>query len=104
MSESSTRYTILLDGPTVASLNELQATCGLGTRAAVFDLSLVVLEWIVKQQLAGYEVGRSKGDSFQPMLLPVRLRVPDDTGVPGQGTASNTAVPLPTSQLAAMAG
>ena len=80
---TQTRYTILLDGPTVTTLNELQATCGLGTRAAVFDLALVVLDWVVKQQLSGHEVGRSKDDNFQPMLLPIRIRPPISAPVAG---------------------
>ncbi|NML19166.1 hypothetical protein [Azohydromonas caseinilytica] len=67
---SQTRYTILLDAPTVSTLNDLQRKFGLTTRAAVFDLALVVLNWVAKQEEDGYEVGRAKGDNFQPLLLP----------------------------------
>lgn len=69
---NQTRYTMLLDGPTVSRLNVLQKSCSLPTRAAVFDLAVSVLDWMVQQQLNGYEVGRSKGENnFQPLLLPV---------------------------------
>jgi hypothetical protein len=74
MSNQQTRYTILLDPPTVATLNDLQARFSLATRAAVFDLALVVLDWVAKQEDDGYEVGREKDANFQPLLLPVKRR------------------------------
>ena len=73
---AQTRYTILLDEPTVESLNELQEACRLSNRAAVFDLSLLVLEWLVKQQQEGYEVGRAKDGDFQPLLMPIKIQKP----------------------------
>lgn len=71
---NQTRYTILLDAPTVATLNDLQGKLSLSTRAAVFDLALVVLDWVAKQEEDGYEVGREKEGNFQPLLLPVKRR------------------------------
>jgi hypothetical protein len=94
------RYTLLLDGPTVETLEGLQADCGLANRAAVFDLAVVVLDWIVKQHQGGYEIGRSKGDNFQPMLLPIKVRAktPAYPSVPAPPTPHTASAP---EQLAA---
>lgn len=74
MTNATSRYTLLLDGPNQERVDRLQESCGLTTRAAVFDLALSVLDWMVQQQIDGHEVGREKNGSFQPLLLPVNIR------------------------------
>ena len=89
---NQTRYTILLDSPTVATLNDLQGRFGLSTRAAVFDLALVVLDWVAKQEEDGYEVGREKAGNFQPLLLPVKRRIVPQTPDAGPAKQAGRAV------------
>ena len=67
---AQSRYALLLSEPTVQVLDRIQAAYGLSTRAAVFDFSVVVLDWLDRQIAAGYDVGRSKDGDFQQLLLP----------------------------------
>ena len=71
------RFTVLLDGPTVAVLDEIQAATRLRSRAAVFDLAVNVLDWFIDQRRKGMEVGRfnSNTGKFEELLLPVVLTV-----------------------------
>jgi hypothetical protein len=87
---SPTRYTLLLDEATVETLERLQVRYSLKTRAAVFDLSMVVLDWIDAQESNGYEVGREKDGNFQPLLLPVmRKPRPDPAPTPSHPVPAN---------------
>ena len=66
----ATRYTLLLDDAAVRSVERLQQTYNLKTKADVYDLAVRVLTWATDQQVALYEVGRFKNDEFQPLLIP----------------------------------
>jgi hypothetical protein len=68
-----TRYALLLDDGAVRSVDRLQATYDLKTRADVYDLAVRVLTWATEQQLNGYEFGRHKEGVFQPLHLPYSL-------------------------------
>jgi hypothetical protein len=50
-------------------------------------MAVRVLSWLTEQQAAGYEIGRAKSDSFQPLLMPYRFHknrwVSDETTSPG---------------------
>lgn len=71
------RFTLLLDGPTVDVLDEIQAATRLRSRAAVFDLAVNILDWFVEQKRKGMEVGRFNAATgkFDELLLPVMLDV-----------------------------
>jgi hypothetical protein len=70
---SSIRYTLLLDEGAVRDVERLQDTYGLRNRADVYDLAIRVLNWVTEQQIDGFDVGRSKSEEFQPLLLPYTL-------------------------------
>ncbi len=63
------RYTLLIDDTAVKHTERLVATYGLKNKADVYDLAIRVLTWVTEQQLAGYEVGRFKAETFQPLLI-----------------------------------
>lgn len=90
---SSTRYTIVLDEASVQKLAELQKACRVNTRAAVFDLGIVALDWMIQQHKNGYEVGRWKDDRFQPVLLPFWAAETPAIGAPAAANDSNPAQP-----------
>ena len=71
------RFSVLLDGPTVAVLDEIQSATRLRSRAAVFDLAINVLDWFVEQRRKGMEVGRFNATTgnFEELLLPVVMTV-----------------------------
>jgi hypothetical protein len=69
----STRYTLLLDQGAVKAVERLQRTYDVKNKAEVYDLAIRVLTWVTDQQINGYEIGRSKGDEFQPLLVPYTL-------------------------------
>lgn len=64
-----TRYALLLDEGALSAVERLQSTYRLKTKADVYDLAIRVLTWATEQQANGYEVGRAKGEQFQPLLL-----------------------------------
>jgi len=68
---SEKRYTMLLDEHAEQTIDRLVAAYGLRTRAAAYELSVRVMTWLTEQRLHGYEVGRFKLDTFQPLLLPM---------------------------------
>ncbi len=69
------RFNVLLDGPTVEVLDEIQSATRLRSRAAVFDLAVNVLDWFIDQKRKGMEVGRFNVETgkFDELLLPVNL-------------------------------
>lgn len=69
------RYTILLDDAAVQTVERLRATYGLKNKAEVYELATRVLTWLTEQRVAGYEVGRFKSETFQPLLLPYEPKV-----------------------------
>jgi hypothetical protein len=73
MSNTSSRYTLLLDPGAQRAADRLQGTYALKNRAEVYELAVRVLTWMTDQQLSGFDVGRCKGDDFQPLLLPYTL-------------------------------
>jgi hypothetical protein len=71
----ATRYTIVLDDDAMRDIERLRAAYRLKSKADVFDLASTVLSWIAQQQADGYDVGRARGDDFQPLLMPRPLDV-----------------------------
>lgn len=72
-SSTLSRYTLLLDTGALRTVERLQRTYDLKNKAEVYDLAVRVLTWATEQQLSGFDFGRSKGDDFQPLLLPYTL-------------------------------
>lgn len=70
------RFNVLLDGPTVEVLDEIQTATSLRSRAAVFDLAVNVLDWFIDQKQQGMAVGRFDADTgkFDELLIPVTFR------------------------------
>lgn len=68
--ERPARFTMTLDASAEEQLNFLQASFGLRSRAAVFDLATSLLHWAALQSQQGFAVGRSNGETFQELLLP----------------------------------
>lgn len=68
------RFTLLLDGPTVELVEGIQAAMNLRTKTAVFDMALNLLDWAVRQQQDGFEIGRydATTEKFDTLLLPGR--------------------------------
>lgn len=85
---ANARYTMLLDEHAVLTTNQLQAALGLSTRAAVFDLALVVLDWFVRQKQEDRQVGSMAADSFKEVLLPVMVRPAVPAAAANPATAS----------------
>lgn len=67
------RYTLLLDDQAAKHAERLVETYGLKCKADVYDLAVRVLTWVTEQHLDGYEVGRLKDETFQPLLIPYKL-------------------------------
>jgi hypothetical protein len=65
-----TRYALILDPAALMAVERVQNAYGLKTKADAYDLAIRVLTWLTDQQVNGYEVGRQKGQEFQPLLLP----------------------------------
>jgi hypothetical protein len=63
------RYTLLLDDLAAKHAERLVATYGFKNKAEVYDLAMRVLTWVTEQHLAGYEVGRVKEETFEPLLI-----------------------------------
>jgi hypothetical protein len=70
------RYTVILDEAAVDNMEWLRVTYGLKTKADVIDLARTVLTWMTEAQIQGYEVGRFKAETFQPLLLPYKIKRP----------------------------
>ena len=70
---NTTRYALLLEPGALRAVERLQRTYELKNKAEVYDLAVRVLTWATEQQLNGFDIGRSKGDEFQPLLLPYTL-------------------------------
>jgi hypothetical protein len=68
------RYTILLDDAASQGLEALRKAYGLKNKAEVYELAVRVLAWTTDQEANGYEVGRFKDGSFQPLLLPYKVK------------------------------
>jgi hypothetical protein len=64
------RYTMLLDEDAAMAVERLREAYKLKTKAATYDLAIRILAWVTEQHADGYEVGRAKGDTFQPLILP----------------------------------
>lgn len=64
------RYTIILDEAANENMERLRATYGLKHKAETYELAVRVLSWLTDQRVSGFEVGRFKDDTFQPLLLP----------------------------------
>jgi len=73
------RYTILLDDVAAKNMERLVATYGLKNKADAYELAVRVLIWVTEQQLDGYEVGRFKEETFQPLLIPYKPNVTEWT-------------------------
>lgn len=69
------RYTILLDEAAAQNVERLRATYGLKNKAETYELAIRVLAWATEQRVNGFDVGRLKDETFQPLLLPYEPRI-----------------------------
>lgn len=68
---ASGRYTLLLDEKANARVEFLQKALALRSRAAVFDMGTSLLSWYVEEYSKGYRLGKSDGQQFQELFVPV---------------------------------
>lgn len=70
-----TKYALLLDDSALKAVERLQSTYELKTKADVYDLAVRLLTWATEQKVNGYEFGRFKEETFQPVNM---LREPNE--------------------------
>lgn len=92
------RFNVLLDGPTVGVLDEIQEGTSLRSRAAVFDLAVNILYWVLDQKRKGMDIGRydPRTSKFDELLIPITFYAPAEklTVTPSQAAAPGNEAPL----------